>query len=149
MRGGSSRAVHLWVWKADRDAAGERAVEEAMARGWKQQPKVQAEAQQQIDSKAVWGQGRWRVVMKRPRITEDKNDVQFVAGKFIPMSMNAWDGSNGEHGLIMSLSTWHYVLIETPTPMDVYVYAVLAALAAGAQGYWLVRQAAQEAGGKA
>jgi hypothetical protein len=65
------------------------------------------------------------------------------------MSMNAWDGSNGEHGLIMSLSTWHYVLIETPTPMNVYVYAVLAALAAGALGYWLVRQAEQEAGGKA
>ena len=149
MRGGSSQPVHLWVWKADLDAAGERAVEEALARGWKQQPKVQAQEQQQIDSKAAWDQGRWRVVMKRPRITEDKNDVQFVAGKFIPMSMNAWDGSNGEHGLIMSMSTWHYVLIETPTPMNVYVYAVLAVLAAGALGYWLMRKAEQEAGGNA
>ncbi len=149
MRGGSSQAGHVWRRKADLDAAGDRAVEEAMARGWKQPPKVQAQEQQQIDSKAVWDQGRWRVVMKRPRFTEDKSDVQFVAGKFIPMSMNAWDGSNGEHGLIMSLSTWHYVLIETPTPMNVYVYAVLAALAAGALGYWLVRQAEQEAGGKA
>ena len=83
-------------------------------------PRLQAQEQQQIDSKAVWDQGRWSVVMKRPRITEDKNDVQFVAGKFIPMSMNAWDGSNGEHGLIMSLSTWYYVFLETPTPMKVY-----------------------------
>ena len=58
------------------------------------------------------------MVMKRPRITEDKNDVQFVAGKFIPMSMNAWDGSNGEHGLIMSLSTWYYVLIMETSNAD-------------------------------
>ena len=44
------------------------------------------------------------------------------------MSVNAWDGSNGEHGLIMGLSTWHYVFIEAPTPMRVYVYAILAVL---------------------
>jgi DMSO reductase family type II enzyme heme b subunit len=149
MRGDSSQAVHLWVWKADLDADGERAVEEAVARGWKQQPKIQAEEQQQIDSKATWDQGRWRVVMKRPRITEDKSDVQFMAGKFIPVSLNAWDGSNGEHGLIMSLSTWHYVFLETPTPVKVYVYAVLAVLITGSLGYWLMRKAEQEAGGKA
>ena len=149
MRGDSSQPVHLWVWKADLDALGERAVEEAGARGWKQPPKAQAQEQQQIDSNAVWDQGRWSVVMKRPRITEDKKDVQFVAGKFIPMSMNAWDGSNGEHGLIMSLSTWHYVILETPTPMKVYLYAVLAVLITGALGYWLMRKAEQEAGGKA
>jgi DMSO reductase family type II enzyme heme b subunit len=146
MRGNSSQAVHLWVWKADLDSHGERAVEEANARGWKQQPKAQAQEQQQIDSNAVWDQGRWSVVMKRPRITEDKNDVQFVAGKFIPMSMNAWDGSNGEHGLIMSLSSWHYVILETPTPMTVYLYAVLAVLITGALGYWLMREAEREAG---
>lgn len=143
MRGDSSQPVHLWMWKADLDADGERAVEEAIARGWKQQPKAQAEEQQQIDSKAVWEQGRWRVVMKRPRITEDKNDVQFLEGKFIPVSLNAWDGSNGEHGLIMSLSTWHYVFLETPTPMKVYIYAVLAVLVTGALGYWLMRKAEQ------
>ena len=149
MRGNSSQAVHLWVWKADLDSQGERAVEEANARGWKQQPKAQAQEQQQIDSNAVWDQGRWSVVMKRPRITEDKNDVQFVAGKFIPMSMNAWDGSNGEHGLIMSLSSWHYVILETPTPMTVYLYAVLAVLITGALAYWLMREAEREAGGAA
>jgi len=149
MRGDSSQPVHLWVWKADLDSQGERAVEEAGARGWKQPPKIQSQEQQQIDSNAVWDQGRWSVVMKRPRITEDKKDVQFVAGKFIPMSMNAWDGSNGEHGLIMSLSSWHYVILETPTPMTVYLYAVLAVLITGALGYWLMREAEREAGGAA
>ncbi len=149
MRGDPSNAVNLWVWKADEDANGGRSVEEANARGWKQPAKAQAEEQQQVSAKADWDQGRWRVVIKRPRMTEDKNDVQFVEGKFIPVSLNAWDGSNGEHGLIMSLSSWYYVFIETPTPVKVYVYSVLAVLVTGALGYWLMRRAESEGGGAA
>jgi hypothetical protein len=38
--------------------------------------------------------------MARPLITEDGNDVQFQTGQFIPMVVNVWDGSNGEHGLL-------------------------------------------------
>ncbi|MBT7760486.1 MAG: hypothetical protein HN732_24360, partial [Rhodospirillaceae bacterium] len=138
-RGSSSDQVHLWVWKADLDGT-----EEGNARGWKQPIKPQAEDGQQIKGQAVWDQGRWSVVMKRPRRTDDKNDVQFEQGVFTPMSVNAWDGSNGEHGLIMSLSTWHYVFLEAPTPITVYVYAVLAFLIAGGLGIWLMRKAEAE-----
>ncbi len=141
LRGEPSNPVHLWVWKADLDAAGEPAVVEALARGWKQPYKPQAEDEQQITSTAMWDQGQWRVVMKRPRITEDKNDVQFTNGTFIPLAINAWDGSNGENGLIMSLSTWQYVILEAPTPIKVYLYAVLAILVTGALGFWLMRKA--------
>jgi DMSO reductase family type II enzyme heme b subunit len=143
-RGDASNPVNLWVWKADLDAGGKRAVEEAVARGWRQPPRVQAEDQQQAAAKAVWSKGRWSVVLKRPRMTGDKSDVQFVEGRFIPMSVNAWDGSNGEHGLIMSLSTWHYVFIEAPTPSSVYVYAILAVLVVGALGIWLSQKARRE-----
>lgn len=143
-RGSSSDQVHLWVWKADRDAAGERGTDEGNARGWKQPIKAQGEDGQQIAGKATWDQGRWTVVMKRPLRTGDKNDVQFEPGVFVPMSVNAWDGSNGEHGLIMSLSTWHYVFLEAPTPISVYVYAILAFLIAGALGIWLMRKAENE-----
>ena len=140
LRGEPSNPVHLWVWKADLDAAGEPAVEEALARGWKQPYKPQAEDQQQVISTAMWDQGQWRVVMKRPRITEDKNDVQFTEGTFIPLAVNAWDGSNGENGLIMSLSTWQYVILEAPTPMKVYLYTALAILVTGALGFWVMRR---------
>jgi hypothetical protein len=58
--------------------------------------------------------------------------------------MNAWDGSNGEHGLIMSLSSWYYLILETPTPMKVYLYAVLAVLMTAGLGYWLMRKAERE-----
>jgi len=138
-RGSTSDQVHLWVWKADTDAT-----LEGNARGWKQAIKAQAEDKQQITGKATWDQGRWTVVMKRPLKTGDKNDVQFTKGVFIPMSLNAWDGSNGEHGLIMSLSTWHYVVLEAATPISVYIYAILAFLIIGGLGIWLKRKAENE-----
>lgn len=143
-RGDTSNPVHLWVWKADLDAAGEPSVEEGNSRSWKQPIKVQAEDGQQISAEAKWDQGRWSVVMKRPLTTDDKNDVQFAKGVFTPFTANAWDGSNGEHGLIMSLSTWHYVFLEAPTPISVYVLTALAILIAGALGIWLVRKVERE-----
>lgn len=143
-RGGSSNPVHLWMWKADLEEQGKRSVDEANARGWKQKPKLQAEDQQHIIARAVWDQGRWSVVMKRPLNTDDRNDIQFIKGKFTPMTINAWDGSNGEHGLIMSLSSWYYVFIEAKTPVTVYIYTLLAILATALLGIWLTRNAVRE-----
>ena len=82
--------------------------------------------------------------MKRPLRTEDRNDVQFVPGLFIPLAVNAWDGSNGEHDLIMSLSTWHFVHLEDATPWSVYLYAALAFLLTAALGFGLMRKAERE-----
>lgn len=135
LRGTSSDPVNLWVWKADLDRA-----EEAVARGWKQPPKLQKEEEQQVISSAIWEEGRWNVIMRRPLLTEDRNDVQFVRGKFIPLALNAWDGSNGEHNLIMSLSTWRYVILEAPVPMKVYIYSLLAFLVTGGLGIWLMKK---------
>ncbi len=78
--------------------------------------------------------------MRLPLLTDDRNDIQFVKGRFIPLALNAWDGSNGEHGLIMSLSTWHSVILEAPVPIKIYLYTLLAVLASGALGLWLVRK---------
>jgi len=141
LRGSVSQPVHLWTWNADRDAQGALAVTEAIARGWKQAPKIQTDEQQQISATAAWDQGRWRVVMKRPLLTEDNSDVQFVQGKFIPVAVNAWDGSNGEHGLIMSLSSWYYVTLEAPPTAAPFMYGGLAILFSGLFGVWLTRKA--------
>lgn len=139
-RGDSSNPVHLWQWHSDQDQAGYPEIRESNARGWKQPPKVQAAEAQQVSANASWDQGRWRVVMRRPLQTEDRNDIQFVKGRFIPLALNAWDGSNGEHGLIMSLSTWHSVILEAPVPPTVYLYTLLAVLLSGGLGLWLVRR---------
>ncbi len=143
-RGDASNPVHLWMWGADHASNGDRPASEAVARGWKQAPKIQDDEQQQIAARGVWTEGRWKVVMKRPLLTDDRNDVQFVKGAFIPLALNAWDGSNGEHGLIMSLSSWYDVILEAPTPNSVYVYTAIAVLIAGVLGIWLTRKAQAE-----
>jgi len=147
LRGAASQPVHLWIWQADLDARDAPAVSEALARGWKQAPRTQPAEQQQITSQAVWDQGRWRVLMKRPRITEDNNDVQFEQGKFIPVAVNAWDGSNGEHGLIMSLSSWYYVTLEAPATAAPFIYGGLAVLLSGFFGVWISRRTQVAAAG--
>ena len=141
LRGNSSNPVNLWVWKADLAEKAKSGAEEATARGYQQPARAQAKDQQQVTATSEWKDGRWRVVMKRRLVTEDSNDIQFSTGKFIPMSLNAWDGSNGEHGLIMSLSTWHFIFLEAPTPMVIYVYAMLAFLITGGLGIWLMKKA--------
>ena len=137
-RGNSSNPVHLWIWKADKQAQGRRSVDEAITRGWQREPKIQGKEQQQVSGKAIWDQGRWTLIMKRPLITNDKNDVQFIPGQFIPIALNAWDGSNGEHKRIMSLSNWYYVVIESPIPITVYLYTLLGILMSGGICIWLV-----------
>ncbi len=127
-RGSAGDPVHLWIWQADRQEAGSNSVVEAIARGWKQDYKIQSEESQQVLGDAVWDQGRWYVLMKRPLTTDDRSDVQFTTGQFIPMSVNIWDGSNGEHGLLMSLSSWYFVVLEGSIPVSVYIYALIAGL---------------------
>ncbi len=139
-RGDAGNPVNLWVWKADKAARGEGGAEESNARGYKQPLKVQAPDQQQVESTALWKNGTYRVVMKRSLKRADRTDVQFEEGKFIPVALNAWDGSNGEHGLIMSLSSWHYLLLELPTPANAWLFALLGIVLVGLGELWLVRK---------
>jgi DMSO reductase family type II enzyme heme b subunit len=145
-RGDSSNPVNLWIWKSELAEQGQPAVEEANARGWKQPPRIQDQDQQQVVANAVWDNGRWSVVMKRKRMTDDRGDVQFPKGQFIPLALNAWDGSNGEHGRVMSLSSWYNVLLEAPVPVTVYIYTVLAFFITGVFGMWMVKKVREDDG---
>lgn len=139
-RGDSSNPVNLWIWKSDLEEAGQPAVEDTNASGYKQPLKVQAQEDQQVKGKGVWKDGVWRVVMKRPLRSEGKNDVPFEKGRFTPFSLNAWDGSNGENGLLMSLSTWSYIVMEAPVPVTVYLYTILGILGVGGIEWWLIKK---------
>ncbi|MBI5875396.1 MAG: hypothetical protein HZB81_06080, partial [Deltaproteobacteria bacterium] len=98
----------------------------------------------QAKGKGIWKDGVWRVVIKRPLTTEDKNDVQFEKGKFIPFALNVWDGSNGEHNLLMSLSTWNYVIMEASVPIMVYLYTFLGIIGVGGIEWWLVKKSSKK-----
>lgn len=139
-RGDSGNPVNLWVWKADLEEGGQPSIEETNANGFSQSLKVQAQENQQVKGKGVWNGGTWRVVIKRPLLTNDKNDIQFEKGKFIPFSLNAWDGSNGEHNLLMSLSTWNYVILEASTPMSVWLYTIFGIVGIGGIELWLIKR---------
>ncbi len=140
VRGDSSNGVNLWVWKSELQEEGKPPVEDSNVNGFQKPFTPQPKDGQQVKSAGIWKDGVWKVVVVRPLTTSDKNDVQFEKGKFIPFALNAWDGSNGEHGLAMSVSSWNYILLETPTPARVYIYAFAGMALVGGIEILLVRR---------
>ncbi|MBI4082487.1 MAG: c-type cytochrome [Candidatus Lambdaproteobacteria bacterium] len=138
-RGDASDPVNLWLWKADRQRQGLNPVEEYNARGFRTPLVLQPEGDQHVHGGGSWQAGQWRVVVRRALRTEDRQDIQFEEGRLIPIAFNSWDGSNGEHGLIMSLSAWSFLALEAPVPASLYLYALLALLAVGLGEWWFVR----------
>ncbi|MGK7344581.1 MAG: c-type cytochrome [Candidatus Nitrospinota bacterium M3_3B_026] len=167
LNGDRSHAVNLWWWRADYDPvkkdlaaaiAGDsklKSIEkyvvggedregapvlELNAKGFKKPFKTQPAESQGMVSKAGFKDGKWTLVMKRPLLTDDKNDIQFEQGRFIPVAVNAWDGWNGDIGMRKSISSWHYVYLERPTPMGVYVATGLAIILLAGVEVRLIRE---------
>ncbi|MFQ5688447.1 MAG: ethylbenzene dehydrogenase-related protein, partial [Candidatus Scalindua sp.] len=141
--GNSGNPVNLWRWKADlqEDPEKKSAVEECNATGFKNPIKAQPPESQNTDSNGYWEDGRWRVVLKRTLTTEDKRkDIQFEKGKLIPIAFHAWDGSNGEAGMKMSMSSWYFLNLEARTPIMVYVYGFIGTMIIGLAEVWLVKK---------
>ncbi|MCF6280810.1 MAG: ethylbenzene dehydrogenase-related protein [Candidatus Polarisedimenticolaceae bacterium] len=108
--GSPNRPVMQWLWQSDRADR----VEEAVLQGIQRPIQRRQDADQQVRSRARWSEGRWRMVMIRPLATDGRHDVKFSPGSIIPIAFNAWDGSNGEHGMVMGLSTWHLLYLDQP-----------------------------------
>jgi len=113
-RGDQNNPVNLWVWKTDFVSNAGITVQERNAWGIQFPDKAQHATEHQVRSTAEWKDGRWRVVMIRPLVTSDRYDVQFAKDRIIPISFNVWDGSNGEHNLIMGMSSWHLLYLDDP-----------------------------------
>jgi DMSO reductase family type II enzyme heme b subunit len=131
--GQSGKPVNLWKWQAD------GAVGEFNAAGFKAGLTPQAASDTSAD--ATWADGRYRLMLTRALNTGDPNDVPMAVGDFIPIAFQAWEGSNGESGLRLSLSSWYSLVLEKPTPASVYVYAMVAVVLVAAAEWALVRRA--------
>lgn len=161
--GRANEPVNLWMWRADRQEANPtQAVEQMAARGHLVRKKPAEEGDsalsllmdelvspfppqsQRVSGNGTWKDGTWRIVMKRTLGPSDPQDTLLEVGKLIPIAFQVWDGSNGERGLMMSISSWHFLLLDTPTPVKVYLYTVLAMVAAAALELWLVRRLRQQ-----
>jgi DMSO reductase family type II enzyme heme b subunit len=79
-------------------------------------------------ARGEWRDGRWRVLMRRPRGIPDQSsetplgtnaasstDLVFRKGQFIPVSFANWDGNNGEIGSRHTLTPWLWLLL----PLDI------------------------------
>jgi DMSO reductase family type II enzyme heme b subunit len=142
--GEASKPVVLWHWKADWNADPNRRtpVEVLRATGPRKPLVPLPEDSQAVLGKGVWQDGRWQVVMVRPlAAVAREQDISFAVGKPIPTAFYGWDGANGEQQLLLSLSSWFYLLLEAPTPPTVYLYAGVALFGGLGVELFLVRWA--------
>jgi DMSO reductase family type II enzyme heme b subunit len=133
--GQPGKPVNVWKWQAD------GTVGEFNATGFKDGLTPQAASD--VTAAVTWADGRYRAVFTRALNTGDPNDVPMGLGEFIPIAFQTWEGSKGEAGTRLSLSSWYNLVLEKPTPIAVYVYTGLAVLAAAAAEWALVRRAKQ------
>ncbi len=142
--GQPGKPVSLWRWNADwnEDPHRKTPVEELSATGPRNPVAPQPPEGQEVMGRGVWRDGRWRVVMMRPLAAKDREkDIAFEAGRMIPIAFHVWDGSNGERGLQGAISSWQFLVLETPTPASVYLYAFLAIVGGFGAELWLIRRA--------
>ena len=124
--------VNLWVWRAGDQAR------EFNGTGLWTEPAPQSSMN--IAATANWADGRYRLIVTRALATGDPEDIAIQPGQFIPIAFQAWDGSRGEAGTRLSLSSWNNLVLEEPTPITAYLYAGLAVLLVGAGEWWLSRR---------
>jgi len=98
-----------------------------------------------VNARAVYDHGQWRVVFTRALASADTaSQLPFRTGRAIPVAFFAWDGSNGEHGTRMAVSTWYFLALDEPVPARVFISPVLAMVLTLALGMLVVWRAQQK-----
>jgi DMSO reductase family type II enzyme heme b subunit len=105
LMGDSSDAVYLLRWENGKGAT------ESTANG---PAKIAAIQGAEATGKAVYANGQYRLVMKRPLVSKDATRPTFTPAVFMPVAFQAWDGGAGESGTRMSLTSWYYLRLEEP-----------------------------------
>ena len=120
LMGSSSAPVYQWRWSS----GARRSAVAGLARGIERFDPV---ANGGVGAQAVYDHGQWRVVMTRALASPDTaSQLPFQSGRAIPVAFFAWDGSNGEHGTRMAISTWYFLALDEPVPARVFISPVLA-----------------------
>jgi hypothetical protein len=123
--GDEAHPTDLWYWRNDPGTA-----VWVQTKGSKSfQP---GEETRGIQSQGLFDQGQYRLVMKRTLQTrEATKETQFPVGAFLPFSLTAWDGSNGEHGGGKRTVTAWYNLYVEPEASQAPLYLLLVGIAVG------------------
>jgi DMSO reductase family type II enzyme heme b subunit len=85
-----------------------------------------------LRSQGLFDNGQYRLVVQRTLQTKNADkEVQFGVGAFIPFSLTAWDGSNGEQGGgKRAVMAWYNLYLE-PEPSKAPLYLMLVGIAVG------------------
>ncbi|MBI2528718.1 MAG: c-type cytochrome [Candidatus Rokubacteria bacterium] len=134
LMGDGSSPVYLLRWASD---AG---VGEASASGLGTLAPQTGQAVQATGG-AVFADGQYRLVIKRPRVTKDPGDPAFPVGRFLSVAVMAWDGGAGETESKLSFSSWYYLRLEEPGSTTPYLIPPLVVLVAAALELLVVRRA--------
>jgi DMSO reductase family type II enzyme heme b subunit len=138
LMGNSSAPVYQWRWTS---TARTTAVA-GLARGLERFDPVSNGG---VGARAVYDHGQWRVVFTRALASPDTaTQLPFRTGRAIPVALFAWDGSNGEHGTRMAISTWYFLALDEPVPARVFISPVLAMMLTLGLGMLVVWRAQQK-----
>jgi len=121
LMGTPSAPVYQWRWSSQGGAVA------GLARGLERFDSLAGGAGRTVGAQAVYDHGEWRVVLTRALATADTaHELQVRTGRAIPVAFFAWDGSNGEQGTRMAISTWYFLALDEPTPARVFISPVIA-----------------------
>jgi mono/diheme cytochrome c family protein len=139
LMGSASQPVYQWRWSSSSAAVAVA----GLGRGVEQFDPLPGGA---LVGQAVYDQGEWHVTFSRSLATTDTSQqLQFRTGHAIPVAFFVWDGSNGESGSRVAVSTWYFLSLDTPTSPRVFVSPVLAMVLTLGLGWTAVRRAQRRA----
>ena len=138
LMGNSTAPVYQWRWASNARGTGVA----GLARGVERFDPVSGGG---VGAQAVYDHGQWRVVFTRALASPDTvTQLPFRTGRAIPVAFFAWDGSNGEHGTRMAISTWYFLALDEPVPARVFISPVLAMVLTLGLGMLVVWRAQQK-----
>jgi DMSO reductase family type II enzyme heme b subunit len=115
LMGDRRNPADAWRWSA----SGE--VETFLARGMDDvEPRTSS-----VTGHGAYRDGQYRVILRRSLRADHVDEVEFAAGKMIPVAWNVWDGDTGEDGKQRAISRWYYVLLEPETPWTTWLWPIL------------------------
>ena len=130
--GQPGKPVNVWLWRADEGAR------EYTGTGL--QGGLTAQAESSVKAQFDHSEGQYRLLLTRPLNTGDPADIELRPGEFIPIAFQAWEGSNGEAGTRMALSSWSSLVLEQSASTSALIYAALAAVVVVAGEVVLMRR---------
>jgi len=122
--GDPNHAVNIWQWKSGTTVEPEK-VNLINARGIEDIEQRDA-ARAGVQATGMYRNGTWRVVISRALVTSNaEQDIQFFEGRFIPLALAAWDGSNGESESRHTMTTWYWLLLKPPAGPRPAIFALI------------------------